>query len=66
MELEQAVRQLAHLIKNSNSTDEFKHIDLALAPAAEQDKYLEALVVVRENISRGILTQEKLAKILFK
>jgi hypothetical protein len=66
MELEQAVKQLANLVKNSTALDEFKHIDLALAPAAEQEKYLEALVIVRENITRGTLTQDKLAKILFE
>ncbi len=65
MSLSDAIKLLSNIVKSSTSLDEFKHFDLTLAPAAEYEKYLQALVIVRENISRGVLTQEKLKSILF-
>jgi vacuolar-type H+-ATPase catalytic subunit A/Vma1 len=58
-ELEAAIKLLKEAVKHSSSTDEFRHMDLTLVPAAKRAKYESALMVVRRCIHEGFLTQDQ-------
>jgi hypothetical protein len=64
MEINEAINLLKNIMKNSTALDEFRHINLTLAPASERPKYQKALKIVADSIQAGKISKEDVQKIL--
>ena len=63
MTIEQAVKLLKNIVKDSH-LDNQKHLDLTLAPAEERDRYQHAMMLVRQEVAQGRMSEEELKNTL--
>ena len=57
--IEWAIKKLKEITKESHLNNQ-PHIDLTLADAQKRDTYIEALVIARNSIANGELTEDQL------
>jgi len=59
MDLESAIKLLKNIVKESHLPGQ-KHIDLTLAQADERAEYEKALMLTRQEVIKGTLSEEDL------
>lgn len=57
MDLEQAIELLKGVVKSTGTNDE-KHIDLTLVPAAKRPAYEKAMAISAMSIKEGKITRD--------
>ena len=58
MSVEEAIKLLQNIVKDSH-LDNQKHLDLTLAPAEERDKYQTAMMLIRQEVAQGRMTDDE-------
>jgi hypothetical protein len=58
MTTDEAITLLKTIVKDSH-LDNQKHLDLTLAPAEDRDQYQYALMLIRQEVARGNMTEEE-------
>lgn len=59
MDLDSAIKLLKNIVKESHLPGQ-KHIDLTLAQADERSRYEKALMITRQEVIKGTLSDEEL------
>lgn len=59
MSFEEAVKLVKRAVKDSHLTNQ-KHIDLTVIPASETKRYNEAMMILREKVNTGEMTEDQL------
>lgn len=60
MNLDEAIKLVRNAVKYTGTIDQ-KHIDLTIVPAAERERYQQALAVMQTAVKAGTLSKDDLA-----
>lgn len=63
MTVQEAIKLLKNIVKDSHLDDQ-KHLDLTLAPAEKRDEYNYAIMLVRQEVAQGRMSEEELKSTL--
>jgi hypothetical protein len=63
LNFEQAVELLKNAIKYSNIEGQ-KHLDLSVVPASESERYQKALMITRQQVAQGLVSEDDLKHML--